>query len=105
MSLATDIVKEWGSMARETADGLGRALTTRPRWSQTPPERVNLWPRTGDTRTYAGEKQIYHHGWVAPTREESRVSSSSVPSPDYAKAQRAARQARAAGPRIGRKPR
>ena len=98
MGLITGIVKEWGSMARETADATGRALTTRPRWSQTPPERMNLWPRTGDTRTYAGERQIYYHGWVSPTREESRTSSSSVPNPEYPKAQRAARQARTSRP-------
>ena len=102
MGLVTDIVKEWGSMARSAADVAGRTLTTRPRWQQAPPERMNLWPRTGDTRTYGGEKQIYYHGWVGPTREDIRVSSSSVPNPDYAKAQRAARQARAARP--GHKP-
>jgi hypothetical protein len=94
VGLITDIVREWGSIARETADAAGRALTTRPRWQQEPPERMNLWPRTGDTRTYGGEKQIYWHGWVGPTREESRTTSSTGPNPDYAKAQRAARQAR-----------
>ena len=109
MSLVTGIVREWGSMARSTADAAGRALTTRPRWQQQPPERMNLWPRTGDTRTCGGEKQIYYHCWVGPTREESRTSSSSVPNPDYQKAQRAARQARASRPgraaRTGRSPR
>lgn len=102
MGLVTDIVKEWGSMARSAADTAGRALTTRPRWSQTPPEKWNAWPRTGDTRTYGGEKQIYHHGWVGPKQEESRTVSSMVANPAYAKAQRAARHARAARP--GRKP-
>jgi hypothetical protein len=104
VGLARDIA----ALPAELAGNIHRALTTPVRWSNAQPkprEKWNSWPRTGDPRTCAGQKQIYHHGWVGPTREESTSTPGMVPDPAYPKAQRAARQARAAGPRIGRSPR
>jgi hypothetical protein len=98
MGLVTGIAREWAGMAREAADGLGTLITHPLRSLPARNKPGPLWPRAGDTRTRAGETEVWWHGWQPRKIEEGRTVTAMAPNPAWGKAQRA----RQRGTRNGR---
>ena len=89
MGLVKDIIGEWGSIIRESADFAGRALTERPNLESQVNRPGPAWPRTGDERIRGGEPEVWFHGWQPRQVEESVTTSRMVPNPQYQRAKQA----------------
>lgn len=92
------LIKDVILLPADVAKDLHRTLTQPAR----PREPLNPWPRTGDSRTRYGEKQVWNHGWQSRTIDSTQAAPAQEPNRAYEAAQKAAKARKARSGRGGR---